>query len=143
MGETLKRALDPRCRLDRIVELAVRAAPGAGQEDRRLRQRCGQATAPESLYERLRLLVQRMVYGYPPDTGSGSQVKILILHSRYLSGWASGENSVVRDEERLLTECGHDVVTWTPEPGPELSHARLGSRPSGRRPRSGTSDATA
>ena len=55
-------------------------------------------------------------------------MRILILHSRYLSGWASGENSVVRDEERLLTEAGHEVVTWTPAPGPEVSHARLGSR---------------
>src|SRR6266540_3750831 len=55
-------------------------------------------------------------------------MRILILHSRYISGWASGENSVVRDEERLLTEAGHDVVTWTPSPGPELSHGRLGSR---------------
>jgi glycosyltransferase involved in cell wall biosynthesis len=55
-------------------------------------------------------------------------MRILILHSRYLSGWASGENSVVRDEVRLLTEAGHEVVTWTPAPGPELSHARLGSK---------------
>jgi glycosyltransferase involved in cell wall biosynthesis len=54
-------------------------------------------------------------------------MRILILHSRYLSGWASGENSVVRDEERLLKEAGHEVVTWTPAPGPEVSHARLGS----------------
>jgi glycosyltransferase involved in cell wall biosynthesis len=53
-------------------------------------------------------------------------LRILILHSRYSSGWASGENSVVRDEERLLREAGHDVVSWTP--GPELSRARLGSR---------------
>jgi glycosyltransferase involved in cell wall biosynthesis len=35
---------------------------------------------------------------------------------------------VVRDEERLLREAGHDVATWTPTPGPELSRARLGSR---------------
>ncbi len=55
-------------------------------------------------------------------------MRILILHSRYLSGSASGENSVVRDEERLLKEAGHEVVTWTPAPGPEVSHARLGSR---------------
>jgi glycosyltransferase involved in cell wall biosynthesis len=53
-------------------------------------------------------------------------LRILILHSRYLSGWASGENSVVRDEERLLREAGHDVATWTP--APEGSHARLGAR---------------
>jgi glycosyltransferase involved in cell wall biosynthesis len=55
-------------------------------------------------------------------------MRVLIVHSRYLSGWASGENSVVRDEERLLTEAGHQVVAWTPAPGPELSHVRLGSR---------------
>jgi glycosyltransferase involved in cell wall biosynthesis len=55
-------------------------------------------------------------------------LRILILHSQYLSGWASGENSVVRDEEHLLREAGHDVATWTPSPGPELSRARLGSR---------------
>jgi len=54
-------------------------------------------------------------------------VRILILHSRYLSGWASGENNVVRDEGRLLAEAGHDVVTWTPAPGPEISRARLAS----------------
>ena len=53
-------------------------------------------------------------------------MRILILHSQYLSGWASGENSVVRDEERLLREAGHDVTTWTP--APERSHARLGAR---------------
>lgn len=53
-------------------------------------------------------------------------MRILILHSRYLSGWASGENSVVRDEQRLLTEAGHEVTSWTP--ASELSHARLGSR---------------
>jgi glycosyltransferase involved in cell wall biosynthesis len=54
-------------------------------------------------------------------------VRILIAHSRYLSGWTSGENSVVRDEERLLTEAGHDVTTWTPAPEPEGSRARLGA----------------
>jgi glycosyltransferase involved in cell wall biosynthesis len=54
-------------------------------------------------------------------------MRILILHSRYLSGWASGENSVVRDEERLLTEAGHEVATWTPAPESDLSRARLGS----------------
>jgi glycosyltransferase involved in cell wall biosynthesis len=54
-------------------------------------------------------------------------MRILILHSRYLSGWASGENSVVRDEQRLLAEAGHQVTTWTPTPGPELSRVRLGS----------------
>jgi len=55
-----------------------------------------------------------------------ASMRILILHSRYLSGWASGENSVVRDEERLLTEAGHDVVSWTPSPGAQFSPERLG-----------------
>ena len=55
-------------------------------------------------------------------------MRILILHSTYLSGWTSGENSVVRDEERVLKEAGHDVASWTPSPGPDVSHARLGAR---------------
>jgi glycosyltransferase involved in cell wall biosynthesis len=55
-------------------------------------------------------------------------MRILILHSQYLSGWASGENSVVRDEERLLTNAGHNVVSWTPLPGPKVSAARLAAR---------------
>jgi glycosyltransferase involved in cell wall biosynthesis len=43
-------------------------------------------------------------------------VRILILHSRYLSGDVSGENRVVDDESRLLREAGHDVRVWAPEP---------------------------
>jgi glycosyltransferase involved in cell wall biosynthesis len=43
-------------------------------------------------------------------------VRILILHSRYLSGDVSGENRVVDDESRLLREAGHEVHTWAPEP---------------------------
>jgi glycosyltransferase involved in cell wall biosynthesis len=43
-------------------------------------------------------------------------VRILILHSRYLSGDVSGENRVVDDESRLLREAGHDVHVWAPEP---------------------------
>lgn len=41
-------------------------------------------------------------------------VRILVLHSRYLSGDLSGENRVVDDEVRLLRDAGHDVWTWTP-----------------------------
>jgi glycosyltransferase involved in cell wall biosynthesis len=41
-------------------------------------------------------------------------MRILVLHSRYLSGPASGENRVVDDEVRLLEEAGHDVVLWAP-----------------------------
>jgi glycosyltransferase involved in cell wall biosynthesis len=40
--------------------------------------------------------------------------RVLVLHSRYLSGDASGENRVVEDEARLLREGGHQVHTWTP-----------------------------
>lgn len=43
-------------------------------------------------------------------------VRILILHSRYLSGPASGENAVVQDEVRLLSEAGHQVEVWEPSP---------------------------
>ncbi len=43
-------------------------------------------------------------------------MRILILHSRYLSGPASGENSVVDDETHLLQRNGHTVTSWTPEP---------------------------
>lgn len=45
-------------------------------------------------------------------------MRILILHSRYLSGDASGENQVVDSEAALLAEAGHDVGVWTPEPHP-------------------------
>jgi glycosyltransferase involved in cell wall biosynthesis len=43
-------------------------------------------------------------------------MRILIAHSRYLSGAASGENSVVDDEAHLLREGGHDVMLWDPSP---------------------------
>jgi glycosyltransferase involved in cell wall biosynthesis len=43
-------------------------------------------------------------------------VRVLVLHSRYLSGAASGENRVVEDETRLLREAGHDVTLWDPAP---------------------------
>lgn len=44
-------------------------------------------------------------------------MRILILHSRYLSGPVSGENRVVEDQARLLEEAGHDVTVWTPSAG--------------------------
>ena len=43
-------------------------------------------------------------------------MRILILHSRYLSGAASGENRVAEDEADLLLRAGHDVVMWAPAP---------------------------
>jgi glycosyltransferase involved in cell wall biosynthesis len=43
-------------------------------------------------------------------------LRILILHSRYLSGAVSGENRVVDDEARLLIEGGHQVDVWDPAP---------------------------
>jgi glycosyltransferase involved in cell wall biosynthesis len=39
-------------------------------------------------------------------------VRVLVVHSRYLSGPASGENRVVADEARLLREAGHEVDVW-------------------------------
>jgi len=41
-------------------------------------------------------------------------MRILILHSRYRSGPASGENRVVEDETRLLSEAGHAVEVFAP-----------------------------
>jgi glycosyltransferase involved in cell wall biosynthesis len=43
-------------------------------------------------------------------------VRVLILHSRYLSGDVSGENRVVDDEARLLADAGHDVLVRLLEP---------------------------
>jgi glycosyltransferase involved in cell wall biosynthesis len=43
-------------------------------------------------------------------------MRVLILHSRYLSGDASGENRVVRDEARLLAAGGHAVQLNDPSP---------------------------
>jgi glycosyltransferase involved in cell wall biosynthesis len=44
-------------------------------------------------------------------------MRVLILHSRYRSGPASGENRVVEDEARLLNEAGHHVEMFAPELG--------------------------
>jgi glycosyltransferase involved in cell wall biosynthesis len=41
-------------------------------------------------------------------------MNVLILHSRYASGSNSGENRVVEDEFRLLSEGGNHVDAWTP-----------------------------
>jgi glycosyltransferase involved in cell wall biosynthesis len=43
-------------------------------------------------------------------------MRVLILHSRYLSGAASGENRVVEDETTLLRDAGHDVRLLNPSP---------------------------
>ena len=55
-------------------------------------------------------------------------MRILLLHSRYLSGAASGENRVVEEEAALLRSGGHQVWCYSPEPtieGP-LDRARSG-----------------
>jgi glycosyltransferase involved in cell wall biosynthesis len=41
-------------------------------------------------------------------------MRIVLLHSRYLSGDLSGENRVVDDEAALLEHAGHEVVTFMP-----------------------------
>ncbi len=53
-------------------------------------------------------------------------MRVLLLHSRYLSGAASGENRVLDEESRLLREAGHDVTVWSPEPevGGALANVR-------------------
>lgn len=58
-------------------------------------------------------------------------MRILQLHSRYASGDASGENRVVEGERVLLTEAGHEVWSWLPDPPDEepgaLVRAGLGA----------------
>jgi glycosyltransferase involved in cell wall biosynthesis len=44
-------------------------------------------------------------------------MRILVLHSRYRSGPASGENRVVEDEARLLGDAGHEVELFDPSVG--------------------------
>src|SRR5438105_2592794 len=41
-------------------------------------------------------------------------MRVLVAHSAYLSGPASGENRVAADEVRLLRDAGHEVWSWTP-----------------------------
>ena len=41
-------------------------------------------------------------------------MRVLLLHSQYLSGSASGENRVVEDELSLLRDAGHDVAVCRP-----------------------------
>jgi glycosyltransferase involved in cell wall biosynthesis len=52
-------------------------------------------------------------------------VRILILHSRYLSGHASGENRVAEDEAALLRDAVHDVTLLSVSPGAEMGAAAL------------------
>ena len=52
-------------------------------------------------------------------------MRILVLHSRYLSGAVSGENRVVDDELRILREAGHDVLAWQPSVAPDASSLHL------------------
>jgi glycosyltransferase involved in cell wall biosynthesis len=56
-------------------------------------------------------------------------LRILVLHSTYLSGPASGENRIVEDEVKLLRERGHQVSALTPSPPTNgLAPVRLAGR---------------
>ena len=57
-------------------------------------------------------------------------MRVLVLHSRYLSGTSSGENRVVEDEVELLRSAGHEVRLWAPSPDDPgaASRLRLGAR---------------
>lgn len=52
-------------------------------------------------------------------------MRIVLLHSRYLSGELSGENRVVADEAELLREGGHEVTTFTPQARLEVGPFRM------------------
>lgn len=56
-------------------------------------------------------------------------MRILIAHSRYLSGPSSGENRMAEDEAKLLSDAGHDVQLWSPEPdvGSRLDVVKTGA----------------
>jgi len=69
-------------------------------------------------------------------------VRVLVLHSRYSSGDASGENQVVDRERALLADAGHEVQAWTPGPFDPRRREHLGvaagavhSRAAGRKVR--------
>lgn len=51
--------------------------------------------------------------------------RVLVVHSRYLSGHTSGENRVVEDEVALLRSAGHSVSTVVREVDGERSRARM------------------
>lgn len=53
-------------------------------------------------------------------------MRVVVLHSRYLSGPVSGENRVVEEEVALLRDAGVDVTAFCPEPvvGGVLDRAR-------------------
>jgi len=53
-------------------------------------------------------------------------VRILVVHSRYRSGVASGENAVVADEARLLQEAGHEVDVFEASVSGALDALRAG-----------------
>jgi glycosyltransferase involved in cell wall biosynthesis len=55
-------------------------------------------------------------------------VRVAILHSRYLSGDASGENRAVADDIQLLRQAGHELTSWTPSPSDSgaIAEARSG-----------------
>ena len=55
-------------------------------------------------------------------------MRVLVLHSRYLSGAASGENRVVEDEVDLLRGAGIEVESWTPEVQEGVRQDRIGRR---------------
>jgi len=63
-------------------------------------------------------------------------MRVLVLHSRYLSGTSSGENRVVEDEVELLRSAGHEVRLWAPSPedGGGPSRLQLGVRAVWSRP---------
>ena len=52
-------------------------------------------------------------------------MRVLILHSRYLSGPASGENRVVDEEAALVREAGHEVTLLARSPEAEVTGAGL------------------
>jgi glycosyltransferase involved in cell wall biosynthesis len=62
-----------------------------------------------------------MVFTTDSETTTGGPTghrtfRVLVIHSRYATGSASGENRVVEDETELLRTAGHEVELLSPEP---------------------------
>lgn len=81
------------------------------------------SVAPTST--RLRTERARAIAPRPTEGSRLGSRRILVVHSRYLSGQTSGENRVVEDEVALLREGGHEVSTVVRQVDVDLSQAVL------------------
>ncbi len=111
------------------LEFLETIAASAGKDSATVRQRDRGAV---DRYPRQEAASYRSVshVSFPPGANSVTANsptlrRILVVHSRYLSGHASGENRVVDDEIELLREVGYDVRTVVRQVEPDRSRVAL------------------